>query len=139
MVDTIMVGRLGATELAGVAFAGSVSMNVLVFGMGIAMALTPLTGQGYARKEHKKISMLFQNSLALNTIIGLIIIGILFLIFPFLSYFGQPQEVIDICKPYYIIIMHHRSSPSAMPPCGGAPARPSPATASATPSSMTPT
>lgn len=104
MVDTIMVGRLGATELAGVAFAGSVSMNVLVFGMGIAMALTPLTGQGYARKEHRKISMLFQNSLALNTIIGLIIIGILFLIFPFLGYFGQTQEVIDICKPYYIII-----------------------------------
>lgn len=104
MVDTIMVGRLGATSLAGVAFAGSVSMNALVFGMGIAMALTPLTGQGYVRGEHKKISILFQNSLFLNAIMSLIIIGILFLILPFLGYFGQPKDVIDICKPYYIII-----------------------------------
>jgi len=104
MIDTIMVGQLGATSLAAVAFAGSVSMNALVFGMGIAMALTPLAGQSFARGEHRKISMLFQNSLALNSIIALIIISLLFLIFPLLGHFGQPQDVIDECRPYYLII-----------------------------------
>lgn len=104
MIDAIMVGQLGATSLAAVAFAGSVSMNVLVFGMGIAMALTPLAGQGYSRGEHRKISMLFQNSLALNSIIALVLISILFLIFPLLGYFGQPKDVIDTCRPYYLLI-----------------------------------
>ncbi len=104
MIDAIMVGQLGATSLAAVAFAGSVSMNVLMFGMGIAMALTPLTGQGFARGEHRKISMLFQNSLALNTVIGLIMISVLFLLLPLLDHFGQPKDVIEACKPYYIII-----------------------------------
>lgn len=104
MVDTIMVGHLGTTELAAVAFAGSVSFNALVVGMGIAMALTPLTGQSYARKEHKISSILLQNSLSLNTIISLVITAILLLLMPFLKYFGQPKEVIDICYPYYFII-----------------------------------
>lgn len=104
MVDTIMVGQLGATELAAVAFAGTISMNALVFGMGIAMALTPLTGQCFSKGEHRKISVLFQNSLVLNLITSLIIIGVLLGIMPFLQYFGQPQEIIAIGKPYYLII-----------------------------------
>lgn len=104
MIDTIMVGRLGATELAAVAFASNVAMNVLVFGMGIAMALTPLTGQSFARGEHKRIGLLFQNSLVLNTLMSISIIGLLFLLYPFLNSFGQPEEVIEACKPYYIII-----------------------------------
>lgn len=104
MVDTIMVGRFGTTELAAVAFAGSVSYNALVVGMGIAMALTPLTGQSYARGEHKISSILLQNSISLNTIISLVITAILLLLMPFLKYFGQPKEVIDICYPYYFII-----------------------------------
>jgi MATE family multidrug resistance protein len=104
MVDTMMVGRLGTLELAAVAFAGTISYNALVIGMGIAMALTPLTGQSFARKEYKNIAILLQNSLSLNTLISLIIVSILLILMPFLDYFGQPKEVIDICKPYYLII-----------------------------------
>lgn len=104
IIDTIMVGRLGAVELAAVAFAGTVTYNALVFGMGIAMALTPLTGQSYARREHKTIGILFQNSLSLNLILSFAITGILILIMPFLGNFGQPKEIIDICKPYFLII-----------------------------------
>lgn len=104
MVDTIMVGHLGAKELAAVAFAGTVSYNALVVGMGIAMALTPLTGQSYARAEYKTIGVLFQNSLSLNFTLSLAITGILILIMPFLGYLGQPPEIIDICKPYFFII-----------------------------------
>lgn len=104
IIDNIMVGRLGATELAAVAFAGTITYNALVVGMGIAMALTPLTGQSYARGEHKTISFLFQNSLSLNLILSFIITGLLLLAMPFLQYLGQPQEVIDICKPYYFIL-----------------------------------
>jgi len=104
MVDTIMVGHLGTTELAAVAFAGSVTYNALVIGMGIAMALTPLTGQSYARNEHRVTSVLLQNSLSLNSIISILIAGLLLALMPFLKYFGQPKEVIEICYPYFFII-----------------------------------
>ncbi len=104
MVDTIMVGRLGTTELAAVAFAGNVTYNALVVGMGIAMALTPLTGQSYARKEHRVSSILLQNSLSLNTIISIIIVALLLILMPFLKFLGQPEDVIKICYPYYFIV-----------------------------------
>lgn len=104
MVDTLMVGRLGTIPLAGISFAGSMTYNVLVIGMGISMALTPLTGQSFARKEYDKISRLLKNSISLNSIISLVLVGILLGFLPLLPYFGQDQQVIDICKPYYLIV-----------------------------------
>lgn len=104
MVDTLMVGRLGTIPLAGISFAGSMTYNVLVIGMGISMALTPLTGQSFARKEYDKVSRLLKNSISLNSIISLVLVGILLGFLPLLPYFGQDQQVIDICKPYYLIV-----------------------------------
>lgn len=42
MADNIMVGQLGAPELAAVSLAGAIIMNTMVVGMGIATGLTHL-------------------------------------------------------------------------------------------------
>lgn len=105
MVDTIMVGRLGTESLAAISFAGSLTMNALVICMGIAMALTPLVGQSFARNETQRISILTQNSLSLNTIVALLVMSLLFVLMPFLSIFGQEPKIIELCKPYYIVIV----------------------------------
>ncbi|MBQ9311963.1 MAG: MATE family efflux transporter [Bacteroidales bacterium] len=104
MVDTLMVGKLGTIELAGISFAGSITYNALVVGMGIAMALTPLVGQAYATNNRKRISKLFENSLSLNFMISLILVSILLCLMPLLKYFGQQDSVIQTCKPYYLIV-----------------------------------
>ncbi|MBR1770260.1 MAG: MATE family efflux transporter [Bacteroidales bacterium] len=104
MIDTLMVGRLGTDSLAAISFAGSLTMNALVVGMGIAMALTPLVGQSYARKEQKRISLLTQNALSLNTLIALSLVAFLLILMPFLKYFGQDASVINLCYPYYFIV-----------------------------------
>lgn len=41
MADTMMVGRLGAVPLAAVSLSCSIITNVMMIGLGIAMALTP--------------------------------------------------------------------------------------------------
>ncbi len=104
MVDTLMVGRLGTTSLAGISFAGSLVINALVIGFGFAMALTPLVGQSYSRKDTKRIATLVQNSLLLNTLIAIALVGVLLALMPFLQYFGQDEEVISVCKPYYFVV-----------------------------------
>lgn len=104
MADTIMVGRLGTNELAAVAFAGTVTYNAMVLGMGIAMGLTPLVGQFFARGDKQMVSRLFENSLSLNSFMSLFIVALLLGMMPLLKYFGQPQEVIAICKPYYFVV-----------------------------------
>ncbi len=105
MVDTIMVGRLGTDSLAAISFAGSLTMNALVVCIGMAMALTPLVGQSYARGQEKRISLLTQNSISLNIIIALIIMTLLFILMPFLNLFGQEPQIIELCKPYYFVIV----------------------------------
>lgn len=104
MVDTIMVGRLGTNSLAGISFAGSLTMNALVIGIGFAMALTPLVGQSYSRKQKTRIAILTQNSLLLNILLALGLIAVLLGLMPFLKYFGQEESVISVCKPYYFVV-----------------------------------
>jgi len=104
MVDTLMVGRLGTPSLAAVSFASAMTYNALIIGMGISMSLTPLTGQNHAKGKKNILTNLFENSLSLNFLLSLCLVGILFALLPILHLFGQPKEVVELCKPYYIIV-----------------------------------
>ena len=55
MADNIMVGQLGAPELAAVSLAGAIIMNTMVVGMGIATGLTPLVGQAHALDDKERV------------------------------------------------------------------------------------
>ena len=103
MADNIMVGQLGAPELAAVSLAGAIIMNTMVVGMGIATGLTPLVGQAHALDDKERIAGFFQNSLLLNTTVSLILTLFLFMLMPYLSMMGQPAEVVELCKGYYIL------------------------------------
>lgn len=104
IIDNIMVGRLGAIELAAAALASVIITNVMVLGMGIAMSLTPLTGELYATKDFKKAAGLFQNSIILNAIVGAIISALLYYSTPLLWMIGQPENVIEMCESYFKIV-----------------------------------
>lgn len=103
LFDTLMVGQLGREALAGVAFASAITTIALVFGQGIGMSLTPLVGQSFARGETKRISLLFQNAISLNFLAGCFIIAVLMAFVPLMHSLGQPEEVVVIAKPYFII------------------------------------
>lgn len=103
MADNIMVGQLGAPELAAVSLAGAIIMNTMVVGMGIATGLTPLIGQAHAVNDKERIAGFFQNSLLLNTAVALVLTLFLFTLMPYLSMMGQPAEVVELCKGYYIL------------------------------------
>ena len=103
MADNIMVGQLGAPELAAVSLAGAIIMNTMVVGMGIATGLTPLVGQAHALDDKERIAGFFQNSLLLNTTVSLVLTLFLFMLMPYLSMMGQPAEVVELCKGYYIL------------------------------------
>lgn len=103
MADNIMVGRLGAPELAAVSLAGAIIMNTMVVGMGIATGLTPLVGQAHAQDDHERVAGFFQNSLLLNSAVALLLTSFLFILMPYLSMMGQPEEVVALSKGYYVL------------------------------------
>lgn len=102
IADNIMVGRLGTSELASVAFAGTVVTTLLVCGIGIAISLTPIVGSFYVSGSYRNISHYFQNSISLNALVGIALTGILLLLMPALSYMGQPRHIVDLGRGYYL-------------------------------------
>ncbi|MCL3781552.1 MATE family efflux transporter [Prolixibacteraceae bacterium JC049] len=102
-VDNMMVGHVGTNELAAASFAGSVFINGLIFGMGFSFGLTPLVGRFFGEKNFKRAGELFQNSIMVNLIMGLLLTAIMFGVKFFMYDMGQPKEVVDLAIPYYLV------------------------------------
>ena len=47
VVDSIMVGKLGAVPLAAAALGSSLTFIVIIIGLGLSMAVTPLVGNRF--------------------------------------------------------------------------------------------
>lgn len=104
VMDTIMVGHLGAVELSAVSLSSAIITNITMIGLGIAMSLTPLVGIHFARNERQQSATLFQNSILLNIMMSVFLCLMLFAINPLLQFFGQPQSVLDILDGYYYCV-----------------------------------
>lgn len=104
VADSMMVGRLGALELAASSLANSIFFVILMFGIGISMGLTPLVSKAYGRGKTNQISRLFGNSLGINFLTSLALIGLVLLFSENLALLNQPEEVEDLALPFLIII-----------------------------------
>jgi MATE family multidrug resistance protein len=100
MVDNIMVGRLGSTELAAVSLGNSMIFIAMSLGIGFSTAITPIVAEGDAEKNDTKIRSAFHHGLFLCTILGLMLFGIIVLAKPIMEMLHQPDEVIALAKPY---------------------------------------
>ena len=104
VADSIMVGRLGAEELAAVSFAHSIFVLILMFGIGISYGITPLVAKADGSKNKEQISSVLKNGFALCLTVGLLLGGALFVITFFLPVFQQPPEVTALAKNYLLIL-----------------------------------
>ncbi len=114
LFDTMMVGHYATVDLAAVSFSNALFFTVMVFASGALMGLTPLIGvqdgemSKYPEKGdiiRRKIASLLQNGLYFTLIIGVITTLLLAVCIPLLGHFGQDAEVVEVARPYYILIV----------------------------------
>ncbi|MDR0970022.1 MAG: MATE family efflux transporter [Lentimicrobiaceae bacterium] len=105
LADNIMVGHLGAMELAAVSFSGSLYMIGMIFGMGFTLGVTPLVGIAYGENKFRKAGLLFQNALLVNLFSTVIFMSLLFSVNLFLDRLGQEAAVVDLARPFYNIMV----------------------------------
>lgn len=114
LFDSMMVGHYATVDLAAVSFANALFFMAMVFAMGALMAITPLVGiqMGEMNIMHEnkadirqKIAVLFQNGMLFTMLQSALMLILLGGCIPFLSYFGQEPEVIEVARPYYILIV----------------------------------
>jgi MATE family multidrug resistance protein len=100
IVDNIMVGKLGATELAAVSLGNSMIFVAMSLGIGFSTAITPMIAQADAENDTHSIRATFHNGLFLCAVLGVFLFGVVVLAKPIMELLQQPQEVIILAKPF---------------------------------------
>ena len=100
IVDNIMVGKIGSTELAAVSLGNSMIFVAMSLGIGFSTAITPIVAESDAENDISKIRSAFYHGLFLCTILGILLFGLVLLAKPIMELLHQPKEVITLAKPY---------------------------------------
>ena len=104
IVDNIMVGKLGPTELAAVSLGNSFVFIAMSLGIGFSTAITPLVAEADGKKDIASGRSAFHHGLYLCTILGVLLFGIIYFSKPLIAYMGQPEHVVELAKPYLDIV-----------------------------------
>lgn len=104
MADTAMVGQLGKTELAGVAFAVNLFMFLFILGIGLSIGITPLVGQAYGSNNLDKCKALLQQGLLFYILVGAVLTLLSLGLVPLMPFMGQEAEVVAFAAPFFTYI-----------------------------------
>lgn len=103
VADSVMVGRVGVIPLASATFASSLYHILMLFGIGVSYAITPLVAATDPNDKPRLLNYL-QSGLFLNMSLGFVLVLISLILSNFLGYFGQEEAVSQAAGPYLIII-----------------------------------
>lgn len=114
--DTAMVGNYGGTDpvpLAAVSLGSSLFLLIYLAALGLALAITPMVGEHYARGERREVGHLLANSLVYCTTIGIVATIIAIALRPFIGELGtlmsggegDIEAVAQMALPYYDMLI----------------------------------
>lgn len=104
VTDSIMVGRVGTIPLAASALSHVMFFLVLVMGLGISMAVTPLVAQAFGAGEKTECGVVLRQGLLVNLLTSLVLFGLTLLMADSLKYMHQPPEIIEPATIYMKIL-----------------------------------
>lgn len=98
--DTLMVGRLGATQLAALAIGSSLWIGIFLTGLGIIMALGPTVSQHYGANRLAAIGHDTRQALWLALVIAAVVIAAMHGVMPVLVWLNIDHEVSSLAVRY---------------------------------------
>ncbi|HEX5692341.1 MAG TPA: MATE family efflux transporter, partial [Roseiflexaceae bacterium] len=105
MADTVMIGRLGVTELAALTFANSLFHLPFVFGIGVLTAVSVYTSNRRGANNAAGARQSCRDGLVLGTLLGMLMFALSWPLSNHLDLFGQPTEVSGRTPVYFRIVM----------------------------------
>lgn len=103
--DNIMVGRYSTEALASSSFVVNLFNIAMLCGVGFSFGLTPLIGSLFARKESTEIGRTLRVGLIANLAVGALLTLIMGVVYCFLPKMGQPEELLPLIRPFFIIYL----------------------------------
>jgi len=105
VADTMMVGRLGVTEMAVLTFANSLFYVPFIFGIGILTSVSVFTAGAHGSADHAAGRASCRHGMYVATVLAVVLFLLMSLFTLNLGAFGQPQDVVEKTGGYFRIIM----------------------------------
>ena len=99
-IDTIMAGRLSATDLAAVAVGSSIYVSVYIGLMGVLQALSPIAGHHFGAQRWRAIGDDLQQALWLSLFLAIAGLPIVLATSPWLGFARVDADVASIATTY---------------------------------------
>jgi MATE family multidrug resistance protein len=99
-VDTLMVGRLSADALAGVALGNFYFFNIAIFGMGTLMAVDPVVSQAIGAGDLGGARRGIQRGVLLALAISVLVAAVFGASGPAFALLRQPDAVVPLAERY---------------------------------------
>ena len=103
-VDNVMVGQLGAAELAAVSLGNSFIFIAMSLGIGFSTAITPLVAEADTENNFEKGKSVFKHGFFLCTVLGCLLFTMLLFAKPLMYIMDQPEEVVELALPYLDLV-----------------------------------
>lgn len=105
VADTVMIGKLGVTELAVLTFANSLFYVPFVFGIGVLTAVSVMTSNARGAENPESGRASCRLGMYVATVLGFLLFGLMYWVSTGLGVFGQPEEVEERSGLFLNIIM----------------------------------
>jgi MATE family multidrug resistance protein len=93
VVDSLMVGKLGAAPLAAASLGNGMTFLILIIGIGLSFAVTPLVAIAVGAGKFEDCGIYFRQSLLVNSVFSIVITLLIFFGADLIQYFDQPSQV----------------------------------------------
>lgn len=100
VVDTLMVGRLSAADLAAVSLGNLYFFVFAMFGMGVLLSLDPVVSQAVGAEDDESVARGIQRGLLLAVGLSVGTALVLMPAYPLLTLLRQPEEVVPLAAGY---------------------------------------
>jgi MATE family multidrug resistance protein len=104
VVDSLMVGELGSEYLAAAALSNHIVILILIVGLGVSMAVTPLVAIAVGAKRFDETQLLFKQSVIVNTAFGILMTALILISSELIIYLNQPPLVVKYASSYTKIL-----------------------------------
>lgn len=104
VVDSIMVGEIGAAPLAAASLGNSMALLLFIIGFGVSHVVTPLVAISVGAQKFSECGTYFRQSLIVNMSLSIILYLAVIGATGILPYLNQPPKVVELATSYTVIL-----------------------------------
>jgi MATE family multidrug resistance protein len=104
VVDSMMVGRVGAESLAAASLVNGLVFLVVVFGLGMTLAITPLVAIARGKNDFEQCGVILRQGLLINFIVSFLLSILIYYAADLIFFLNQTPAVARLAASYTKIL-----------------------------------